>query len=162
MLTSSTQLLFLKLLTGLAILLLDSLSITHLTWFWALIWLHLLNKSKIVENQCPPVTCFYEIFVVMIFKFMLLCLAKFWRSLVGIYQNLVKHFKCSVIFTLNISTFLTMIGRFLQKTVVNGYLDIPCLNFGKFVWKISIAKIFGTFILTVKVSCFELGPKILS
>ena len=44
-----------------------------------------------------------------------------------------------------------MIGRFLQKTVVNGYLDIPCLNFGKFVWKISIAKIFGTFILTVRV-----------
>ena len=149
MLTSSTQLLFLKLLTGLAILLLNSLSITHLTWFWALIWLHLLNKSKIVENQCPPVSCFYEIFVVMIFKFMLLCLAKFWQLLVGIYQNLVKCFKRSVIFTLNIGTFLTMIGRLLQKTDVNDYFDIPCLNFGKFVRKISIAKIFGTFILTV-------------
>ena len=42
-----------------------------------------------------------------------------------------------------------MIGRFLQKTLVHDYLDIPCLNFGKFVRKISIAKIFGTFILTV-------------
>ena len=147
--TSSTQLLFLKLLTGLAILLLHSLSITHWPWFRALIWFHLLNKSKIVENQCPPVSCFYEIFVVMIFKFMLLCLAKFWQLLVGIYQNLVKCFKRLVIFTLNIGTFLTMIGRLLQKTDVNDYFDIPCLNFGKFVRKISIAKIFGTFILTV-------------
>ena len=42
-----------------------------------------------------------------------------------------------------------MIGRFLQKTFVNDYLDVPCLNFGKFVRKISIVKIFGTFILTV-------------
>ena len=42
-----------------------------------------------------------------------------------------------------------MIGRSLQKTFANDYLDVPCLNFGKFVRKISIAKIFGTFILTV-------------